>query len=349
MDNQQEIFPIVNEEGVVIGCASRGECHGGSRLLHPVVHLHVFNSNGDIYLQRRPEWKDIQPGKWDTSVGGHIDYGETPEEALRREVREELGITDFMPESVDKYVFDSKRERELVYVNRTTYNGEIYPSTEELDGGRFWTMREIREAMGNGVLTPNFESEFKRCFDKELGMMKAVQITEDNANEQLKRLYQTAFPEEEQIPWADLLRLVKEMPLDFTAYYDGEEFIGLTIVYPRPTFNWFWYFAVREELRGKGYGQQILTQLIERYKDCSNILDMESPDHPSPNPEQRKRRHEFYLRNGFRDTHVYRSFDGNTFTIMMMGKGTFTKEDYDEILAELQQHWWPDDMTIKDE
>jgi mutator protein MutT len=124
----------------------------------------VFNSQGDIYLQRRPDWKDIQPGKWDTAVGGHIDYGETPQEALRREVREELGITDFVPEFVDKYVFESQRERELVYVNRATYDGPITPSADELDGGRFWTIKEILEAMGQGVLTPNFENEFQRCF-----------------------------------------------------------------------------------------------------------------------------------------------------------------------------------------
>ena len=100
MDNQEEKFPIVDEAGNVIGSATRGECHSGSKLLHPVVHLHVFNSKGEIYLQRRPDWKDIQPGKWDTAVGGHIDYGETPEEALRREVREELGITDFVAERI---------------------------------------------------------------------------------------------------------------------------------------------------------------------------------------------------------------------------------------------------------
>ena len=90
--------------------------------------------------------------------------------------------------------------------------------------------------------------------------MNTKQINAANADEKIMQLYEMAFPEDEQIPWDDLMRLVGEMPLDFTAYYDGEAFIGFTIVYPRKSFNWFWYFAVREELRGQGYGQQILTQ-----------------------------------------------------------------------------------------
>ena len=163
-DNQQERFPVVDGEGRVIGQATRGECHNGSHLLHPVVHLHVFNPQGDVYLQKRPEWKDIQPGKWDTAVGGHIDYGETPEQALLREVREELGITAFAPVFVGRYVFESQRESELVYVHRTVYDGPIHPSAEELDGGRFWSMQELRDAIGRGLLTPNFESEFQRFF-----------------------------------------------------------------------------------------------------------------------------------------------------------------------------------------
>lgn len=163
-DNLQERFPIVDDEGHVVGAATRGECHNGSRLLHPVVHLHVFNPTGEVYLQKRPAWKDIQPGKWDTSVGGHMDYGETPEQALAREAREELGITDFTPTFNGKYVFDSRRERELVYVYSTIYDGPVSPSAEELDGGRFWTLDEIRAAIGQDCLTPNFESEFQRFF-----------------------------------------------------------------------------------------------------------------------------------------------------------------------------------------
>ena len=76
-----EWFPLVNEEGETIGKATRKECHSGSKLLHPVIHLHIFNKDGDLYLQKRSMNKDIQPGKWDTAVGGHIDYGESVEEA----------------------------------------------------------------------------------------------------------------------------------------------------------------------------------------------------------------------------------------------------------------------------
>lgn len=160
-DNKEELFPIVDEQGNIIDAATRGECHSGSKRLHPVVHLHVFNSKGELYLQKRPEWKDIQPGKWDTAVGGHIDLGENVEQALKREVREELGITDFDYEQITSYVFESARERELVYVHKTVYDGPINPS-DELNGGRFWSIEEIKANIGKNVFTPNFENEIRK-------------------------------------------------------------------------------------------------------------------------------------------------------------------------------------------
>ncbi len=161
MNSSSEIFPVVNTQGEVIGSASRAECHGGSMLLHPVVHLHIFNSQGEIYLQRRPAWKDIQPNRWDTAVGGHRDLGETTLQALMREAAEELTISNFTPHHIASYPFRSDVEYEYVESFYTIYDGVISP-TDELDGGRFWKISEIQESIGKEIFTPNFESEFQQ-------------------------------------------------------------------------------------------------------------------------------------------------------------------------------------------
>jgi isopentenyl-diphosphate delta-isomerase type 1 len=157
----EERFPLVDESGKVIGQATRSECHSGSKILHPVVHLHVFNRHGDLLLQKRSENKDIQPGKWDTSVGGHVDFGETIEVALYREVREELGMENFTPEFLQSYIFESDIEKELVYTYQTVYDGPFTFAEKEIDRICFWTVSEIKENLRRNIFTPNFENEFQ--------------------------------------------------------------------------------------------------------------------------------------------------------------------------------------------
>lgn len=161
----EEIFPIVNELGEVIGKETRAFCHGGSMLLHPVVHIHIFNSKGDIYLQQRAWTKDIQPGKWDTAVGGHVDYGETIQQAVVRECYEELGLKDVQPVAAYRYHWHSAVESELVYVHTLIFEGELIPNADELIDGRFWPIAEVKSFLGKSVFTPNFEHDFQLLID----------------------------------------------------------------------------------------------------------------------------------------------------------------------------------------
>lgn len=158
----EEWLPLVDEEGKVIGKAPRSLCHRDKKLLHPVVHVHFFNEQGDIFLQKRPKNKLTQPGKWDTAVGGHISDGETLEQGLEKEVSEEIGITKAKYQFVKKYVWESDIERELVYLFFGQTKQEIQINKKELDAGRFWSINEIRKGLGKGIFTPNFENEFEK-------------------------------------------------------------------------------------------------------------------------------------------------------------------------------------------
>ena len=164
-EGDDEMIPSVEADGRVYARATRKWCHGGSRMLHPVVHLHIVNRMGDIYLQHRSADKDLLPLYWDTAVGGHITYGEGVMEALFREASEELGFFDFNPIHLQDYVFESERERELVHVFAAVGNFELAPDNLEVLEGRYWTVEEIQKAMGHNILTPNFESEYGRVKD----------------------------------------------------------------------------------------------------------------------------------------------------------------------------------------
>lgn len=167
-DDATEWLPLVNEEGQVVGKAQRGECHDGkSMLLHPVVHLHVFNGKGELLLQHRPAWKTVQPDRWDTAVGGHVDLGETMEQALMRETMEEIGLQGIEPKYLLGYTHESDIEREFVRTYSVVTEGPFHPS-DEVDELKFFSIDEIRQHWDEDYFTPNLK--------EELGMLSKHQL-----------------------------------------------------------------------------------------------------------------------------------------------------------------------------
>lgn len=156
-----EYFPIVEPSGLVVGRSAREYCHSGAKPLHPVIHVHIIDRYGHIYLQKRSMLKDIQPGKWDTAVGGHVAYGESILEAVYREASEELGFNEFNPIHIETYEFESSVEREMINVFAAVGSYELHPDLDEVDEGRWWDIADVDEAIGKSILTPNFESEFQ--------------------------------------------------------------------------------------------------------------------------------------------------------------------------------------------
>lgn len=175
----EEFFDLVDETGRIIGQASRSEVHGNPELLHLVVHVLVFGSDGRLFLQKRSDDKDVQPGKWDTSVGGHVDAGESVAQAVRRELAEELGVPGAGSRDPElrflyRYIHRNDYESELVTTYMCRWDGPFVLQESELADGRFWKLREIDrnagdprpgDGSGSGMFTPNFLDELRRWRD----------------------------------------------------------------------------------------------------------------------------------------------------------------------------------------
>ena len=157
----EEMIEIVDASGAVKGVARRSEVHGNPSLLHRVVHVLVFNDKVELLLQKRSMNKDVAPGKWDTSVGGHVNPGENIHEAAKREMQEELGINNAEPVLLYNFIFRNDFESELVSTFLCIFNGNITFEKGEIDEVSFYDLKKISENMGIGLLSDNFELEIK--------------------------------------------------------------------------------------------------------------------------------------------------------------------------------------------
>jgi isopentenyldiphosphate isomerase len=154
---------VSDDDSVVLGPVERRLVHGNPELVHRSAHvLIVHPADGTLLLQKRSALKDTQPGKWDTSVGGHVSFGQSYEEAALREAEEELGIA-LKPEDLD-FLYTSRYRGTLESENVATYlcrhAGPFVPATDEISEIRFWSRAAIEAVLETETFTPHFRQEY---------------------------------------------------------------------------------------------------------------------------------------------------------------------------------------------
>jgi isopentenyldiphosphate isomerase len=139
----EEIFDVVNERDEVIDRQPRREVHRLG-LKHRAVHVLVFNSRGEVFLQKRSLKKDTAAGLWDSSTSGHLDSGEDYDACAVRELREEIGLE---VESCSQRLFkiDACRKTgwEFCWVYRCESEGPFQLHPDEIERGGWFAPEKI--------------------------------------------------------------------------------------------------------------------------------------------------------------------------------------------------------------
>ncbi len=147
-DNQEELFYSVNEDDRVLGSISRRKAHSGNQYIHRGVGILVYNDQRKLLMQQRSLTKDLYPGMWAISAGGHVTHGQSYEEAAQRESEEELGIKTPLI-LLYKYLLNLPQEREMEMLFKTVNIGPFKFNKEEVTRIKFFNLKELEKLILN--------------------------------------------------------------------------------------------------------------------------------------------------------------------------------------------------------
>ncbi len=154
MDPGDEIVAIVDEDNRVVGAAPRREMRA-RRLPHRCTYILVYNSRGEIYVQKRTRTKDVFPGYYDPAAGGVVLAGENYLDGATRELEEEMGIRDVPLESLFKFYHAGDHSRVWGAAYRCVYDGPVTLQEEEVESGAFMTVEAVFQAAASQPFTPD--------------------------------------------------------------------------------------------------------------------------------------------------------------------------------------------------
>jgi len=163
-DDQKALFIVVNDQDDIVGYTSRFECHHNPHIIHRAVDVILFNDKKEILLQKRSINKDTFPGYYTVSASGHVDKGETYLASARREIQEELGITDvdsIKLKKIAKYIVRLENESEMTVLYTGVYNGKIAPTPDEVESVVYVEKQSLLSM--KKTITPGALAAFYKC------------------------------------------------------------------------------------------------------------------------------------------------------------------------------------------
>ena len=158
MNEETEIFDIVDDRDEVIGSASREEVHRKG-LKHRSVHLLVFIRRGEVLLQKRSMQKDTFPDTWDSTVSGHVDSGENYDQSVIRESIEEMGIKfGSVPDRMFKIAACEETDQEFCWIYCHHHDCPFFPNEDEISEVKWFSPEELENSPlhDSSVFSPAF-------------------------------------------------------------------------------------------------------------------------------------------------------------------------------------------------
>lgn len=161
-----EYLDIVNEKDEVISRATMEEIYA-KKLMHRIVHILIFNSQGEMALQLRSKYKSFCPIHWSTTVGGHVFSGESYEEAALREFQEELGIQQPIISKYKDFYNDGKNLKKILVTFEIKYDCPFNINPAEVQKVEFFTLEQIQKMINQGE---KFHPELLFLLKKHFGI-----------------------------------------------------------------------------------------------------------------------------------------------------------------------------------
>jgi len=153
--------------------------------------------------------------------------------------------------------------------------------------------------------------------------------------DKINKLAEEAFPPDEYLSPNELLDMAKSDNFDFLLLLDKNEFIGFVVTQIYKNMVYLFFLAIDEKYRSKGYGSYAIKALIKTYPNKQQVVDLEMVDENADNFEQRLKRKNFYLKNGYKETNLFLSYLGVDYEVLCMDDD-FNADEFKQLMASIK-------------